>query len=98
MIHRLQAGLPGTRIYLHTLLPVNNEFPTRNHFNKDEHILFINKGIRELGVTEKITVIDLFPAFQDVSKKLDKRYTYDGLHLNAAGYRLWASILKPYLK
>lgn len=98
MIQRIKAGSPDTKIYVQTLLPVNNEFTQfKNHYNKDEHIQFVNDALRKTAAEEKVTLIDLHPQFLDANKKLDKRYTMDGLHLNAAGYQVWAKILKPYL-
>jgi lysophospholipase L1-like esterase len=82
-------------------LTVNNEFTQfKNHYNKDEHILWLNEQIKLLGKKEKFTVIDLHPHFLNADKKLDKKYTEEGLHLNAQGYKLWAKILKNgnYLK
>lgn len=98
IIQQIKTESPATRIYFSTLLPVNNSFPARNHFNKDEHIEFVNQEIKKLAATEKITVIDIHPHFLDADKKLEKKYTYDGLHLNAEGYKIWAAILNPYLK
>lgn len=101
IIRSIKVQSPGTKIYFQTLLPVNNEFTQfKNHYNKDEHILWINEQIRALGKQERITVVDLYPYFLNGDKKLDKKYTDDGLHLNADGYKLWASILKSgnYLK
>ena len=98
IIHRIKKESPKTKIYFNTLLPVNNSFTNRDHFNKDEHILYINEELKKLGVKEKITVIDIHPHFLDAEKKLDKKYTYDGLHLDMEGYQKWAAILKPYLK
>lgn len=98
IIQRIKSASPSTKIFFQTLLPVNNSFPARNHFNKDEHIHFINTELKKLASSEKVTLIDLHPHFLDPDKKLDKRYTMDGLHLNAEGYKVWASILKPYLK
>lgn len=97
MIRRIRAGSPTTRIYIHTLLPVNNSFGDRAHFNKDEHLAAVNDGIKQMGTAEKISIIDIHPQFLDADKKLDKRFTYDGLHLNAEGYKKWAAILKPYI-
>jgi lysophospholipase L1-like esterase len=98
IIRRIKATSPGTKIYFHTLMPVNNEFTQfKNHYNKDEHILFVNDELKKLAAKEKITCIDLYVQFIDINKKLDKELTIDGLHLNAAGYKRWASILKPYL-
>ncbi|HYC28884.1 MAG TPA: glycerophosphodiester phosphodiesterase family protein [Chitinophagaceae bacterium] len=98
IVSRIKAGSPRTKIYFQTLLPVNNEFTQfKNHYNKDEHILFVNNELRKLAETEKITLIDLYPHFLNAAKKLDGKYTQDGLHLNAAGYKVWKEILAPYL-
>lgn len=101
IIRRIKTESPKTRIYFHTLMPVNNEFTQfKNHYNKDEHILFVNAELKKLAECEKITLIDLYPHFLDASKKLDKKYTIDGLHLNIEGYRVWAEVLRKgnYLK
>lgn len=95
IIQRIKKESPSTKIYFHTLMPVNNQFTQfKNHYNKDEHILFINQELKTLTKKEKITLIDLYPHFLDADKRLDKRYTADGLHLNAAGYKVWADVLK----
>lgn len=95
MISRIQAGSPKTKIYLQTLLPVNNEYTQfKNHYNKDEHILQVNDALKKIAKTNNIQLIDLYPHFQDGTGKLNKQYTEDGLHLNAAGYQHWAAILK----
>jgi lysophospholipase L1-like esterase len=101
IVQRIKATSPATKIYFHTLLPVNNEFTQfKNHYNKDAHIHAVNEALKKMAAEEKIPLIDLHPHFSDAQQKLDKRYTMDGLHLNAAGYRLWADILKKggYLK
>lgn len=99
IIDRIQEGTPRTEIYFQTLLPVNNTFTRyKNHYNKDGHIHAVNEGLKKIAAREGITLIDLHPHFLDDEGRLDKRYTLEGLHLNAAGYRLWAKILQPYLK
>jgi lysophospholipase L1-like esterase len=101
IIHRIKAESPATKIYFQTLLPVNNTFTQfKNHYNKDEHILFINQTLKQVAIEEKIGLIDLYPHFLDSNNKLDAKYTQDGLHLNAAGYLVWANLLKEgdYLK
>ncbi|RYZ45177.1 MAG: sialate O-acetylesterase, partial [Chitinophagaceae bacterium] len=95
MIRQIKKESPKTKIYFQTLMPVNNSFTQfKNHYNKDEHILFVNESLKALAAKEKITLIDLYPHFLDSEKKMDKRYTIDGLHLNAEGYMVWADILK----
>jgi lysophospholipase L1-like esterase len=98
IVERIKAGSPRTKIYFQTLLPVNNEFTQfKNHYNKDEHILWLNGQIKTLQKEEGITVIDLYPHFLNDQNKLDKKYTLDGLHLNAEGYKVWAGVLQKYL-
>lgn len=101
IIHHIKKKSPETKIYFHTLLPVNNSFtPTLPHFNKDQHIANINRGLVDLGKREGIVVIDLFATVLDSGGKLDKKYSFDGLHLNDKGYMKWAAILrnKGFLK
>jgi lysophospholipase L1-like esterase len=93
IISRIKAESPSTKIYFQTILPVNNEFTARGQFNKDEHILFINQELKKIAEKEKICLIDIHSQFLGVDNKLDKKYTYDGLHLNPEGYKLWAKIL-----
>jgi lysophospholipase L1-like esterase len=50
--------------------------------------------MKKLAKNEKVTLIDLYPNFLNADKKLDKKYTIDGLHINAEGYKVWAEILK----
>ena len=95
IVKRIKRESPRTKIYFQTLLPVNNGFTQfKNHYNKDQHILWLNEEIKALGKQENINVIDLYPHFLDNEKKLDKKYTLDGLHLNAEGYKVWAALLK----
>jgi lysophospholipase L1-like esterase len=101
MITRIKQGSPKTKIYFHTLTPVNSSFGKfPNHYNKDQHILAVNQGLRELAAREKITLVDLYPAFLDSQNRLVKEYTHDGLHFTARGYQKWAEVLQAgkYLK
>lgn len=97
MIRRIKTESPNTKIYFNTLFPVNNTFPSKPHFNKDDHILFINEELKKIGVEESITIIDIHSQLLDADKRLDKKYTYDGLHPTIEGYKVWAALLKKYL-
>jgi lysophospholipase L1-like esterase len=98
IISRIKSGSPETEIYFQTILPVNNTFTRyKNHYNKDDIIQSVNEGLKIIAEREKITLINLHPHFLDKENRLDKKYTEEGLHLNAEGYNLWAKILLPYL-
>ena len=99
IVQQIKAQSPETKIYFQTLLPVNNEFTQfKNHYNKDEHILWLNEQIKKLGKEYHIQIIDLYPHFLNEKNKLDKKYTLDGLHLNGDGYKVWAALLRKYLQ
>lgn len=99
IVTTIKAASPGTKVYIQTLMPVNNTFTQfRNHYNKDEHIKAVNDGLKALAQEEHVALVDLHPHFTDSEGRMKKEYTEDGLHLNAEGYRVWRDVLKPYLK
>ncbi|MET3115119.1 lysophospholipase L1-like esterase [Pedobacter sp. CG_S7] len=100
MINRVKHGSKKTKIYFYTLLPVNSSFAKfKNHYGKDEHILWLNKEIKKLA-DKKVTIIDLYTVFSDTDHHLKAELTKDGLHLLPAGYQVWVDFLKSgkYLK
>lgn len=95
IISRIKKGTPRTEIFVQSILPVNNTFTKYpNHYNKDEHIQAVNTAIKQLSEKEGATFINIHDAFLDSEGRLDSKYTYEGLHLNGEGYKLWAKILK----
>jgi lysophospholipase L1-like esterase len=100
IISRVRSGSKKTKIYFYTLLPVNElAGKFKSHYNKNEHIYFLNDEIRKL-TAKNVTVIDLYPHFLDENNRLKTSYTYDGLHLSAEGYQVWKGVLEGggYLK
>jgi len=100
MIERVGSGSKRTHIYFTTLLPVNASFEKfKNHYGKDNHILWLNDEIRKFA-SKTVTIVDLYPVFVDDEKRLKAELTKDGLHLVPAGYKVWADYLKAndYLK
>jgi len=96
IVRRVEGGSPTTQIFVQSILPTNNsvktEFP--DAMNKGEHIIMVNTQLSQCAKKMGFTFIDLFTKFLDKDGKLDVRYTVDGLHPNAAGYRLWVQVLK----
>lgn len=100
IINRIRNGSKKTKIYFNTLLPVNSSFERfKNHYGKDEHILWLNSEIKKLAA-KNVTVIDLYPQFTDKDNHLRAELTKDGLHLIPDGYKVWADFLNStgYLK
>lgn len=95
IVSRIKAGSPKTKIYVQSILPVNNtveKFPMQ--FNNESHILTINDQLSRYAERLRYTFIDLYSEFLDDQGKLKSSFTFDGLHLNASGYQHWVEILK----
>lgn len=95
IVSKIKAGSPKTKIFVQSILPVNEtveKFPQQ--FNNASHILTINDQLSRYAGRLRYTYIDLYSKFVDDQGKLKSTYTYDGLHLNAAGYQHWVGILK----
>ncbi|MDN3588371.1 GDSL-type esterase/lipase family protein [Pedobacter aquatilis] len=100
IVKRIRTGSKKTKIYFNTLLPVNRTFDKfKNHYGKDEHILWLNAEIKKLAA-KNVTVIDLYSQFIDKDNHLRAELTKDGLHLIPEGYKVWADFLNStdYLK
>ncbi|WP_316784373.1 GDSL-type esterase/lipase family protein [Pedobacter frigiditerrae] len=100
IVDRIRKGSKKTQIYFNTLLPVNASFEKfKNHYGKDDHILYLNSEIKKLAA-KNVTVIDLYSQFLDKDNHLRAELTKDGLHLIPEGYKVWADFLNStgYLK
>lgn len=95
IIDRILNESPATQIFVQTLLPLDPGFKGfPQHFDKPEKVTALNVLLKKLALDKEVNCIDLFSVFLDRRGRLDNRYTYDGLHLNAAGYQHWAAHLK----
>lgn len=100
LVSKIKSGSPKTKLYIQSLLPVNDEF-TRfpKVHNKTQVILDINKGLKQLAKEYRCVYIDIYShLLAQGTQSLDKKYTNDGLHLLAPGYLVWKELLKPYIK
>jgi lysophospholipase L1-like esterase len=91
---KVHTNAPKTKLYIQSILPVNIAFDKfKNHTNKTNEILQINKAIANLA-GKTFTYINLYDAFTDANGQLDKKYSNDGLHLNGSGYLNWKKYIK----
>jgi lysophospholipase L1-like esterase len=94
IIDSLQLQTPSTKIYVQSILPTNNAYSNfKNHQNKTEHILYINKQLKKLCEEKAINYVNLYDAFLNAEGKLNEKYTNDGLHLTGEGYKKWKEVL-----
>lgn len=83
---------PETKLYLQSILPVNETI-----MFSDEHInlaiFSLNDSLKRWCKKQDISFVDLYSHFLDKSGEMDRRFTYDGVHLTEEGYGLWARLL-----
>jgi lysophospholipase L1-like esterase len=97
IVERVRAKSPATKIYVHSILPTNdnvkNEYPEA--FNKNDQVRLVNGQLSQKAKTNKFIYIDLDKEFKDKEGKLNVEYAEsDGLHLNEVGYQTWIRLLK----
>lgn len=86
---------PSTKLYLQSILPVNNQ--VRNSGKSNADIIFLNKEIEKIAAENELVFLNLHPLFIDRNGMLDADVTQDGIHLDANGYLIWKKELQKYL-
>jgi lysophospholipase L1-like esterase len=91
IIGKIKAASPKTQIFIHSILPVNNNF-------SNSLIEFYNVQIQSLCNTNNVTFISLYNQFKD-SKTIIKLnyYLSDGIHLTEAGYQVWGNAIRGHV-
>lgn len=96
VVDRIRKESPDTRVYLQSLLPINESFGRWKKLEgKSAMIPEINTGLEALAREKGITFVNLFPLFTEKgTNALRPELTNEGLHLNEEGYKIWAKELK----
>lgn len=98
IVGRIKRESPTTKVYLQSLLPINNSFGRyKRIFGKEQTIRDINALLEAYAAKNDISWINLYPAFADEKGNLRSDLTNDGLHLLGPGYIIWREILLPYI-
>jgi lysophospholipase L1-like esterase len=95
LIDSVRAQSSQTKIFVQSILPLNptvKNFP--QHYDKQPHVVTVNRLLRQVARETHATYIDLWPIFVDRQNHLDASLTGDGLHLNEQGYERWVAFLK----
>jgi lysophospholipase L1-like esterase len=72
-------------------LPVY-DYPWRKGLHPAEKIIALNKEIQAYAIANKLMVIDYFTPLADSRNGQKEELTIDGVHPNAAGYKIMAKI------
>lgn len=95
IIQKLQTALPKTKIYVQSVLPLNDAVLKYDYLkNKNSKVTELNGLIRELAAKNHLVYIDLHPVMSNSNGELRKEFTMDGIHLNTEAYIAWVDFLK----
>jgi lysophospholipase L1-like esterase len=99
IIKNINRESPATKIYLQSLLPITHHASAS--FLGDENlanhsITEINSALRTYCEENSLPFIDLNSTFRD-KDQLNEIYSWDGLHINGQGYRLWYELIRPFV-
>ncbi|MCP3929019.1 MAG: G-D-S-L family lipolytic protein [Bacteroidetes bacterium] len=87
IIKNILRQSPHTKLFLQSVLPVNNS--VRNVGISNQDILRLNTFIRTLSEEFKLEYIDLHKLLANEEGELQARFTVDGLHINGNAYLIW---------
>lgn len=90
IIRIINSESPDTKIIIQSILPVSGGYAKYNKTIKE-----LNEKIEIFCYRWHITYVNLYPFFAK-DGELNVSYTYDGLHLNSNGYRVWDSVIKSF--
>lgn len=95
IVEGIRKASPKTKIYLQSMLPVNNEVliePFRKVTN--EKVKALNEALQQIADEYKVTYVDLHEVFADANGELKRESTPDGIHLKPEAYGIWVAHLK----
>jgi lysophospholipase L1-like esterase len=93
LIGRIRAEAPGTRLIVQALLPVH---PHAMGVRHNPRIARVNAALQASAQAAGAEWLDLHPLLGG-DAGLTPHFSYDGLHLNGAGYAAWVAALRPHL-
>ncbi len=95
IVKEIHLKSPQTKIFVESILPLNSTMPNfPQHYDKEEHVLAVNKLLKGNATVGNYTFIDIFHLFIDADGRLKSEFSYEGLHLKPAAYVIWTDYLK----
>ena len=87
---------PNSILFVQSVLPRYDD-PNRKGGVSNDSIVELNKALQRLAVQKGAKYIDLHSSFVDENGLLRKKYSLDGVHLNAEGYEIWKKQLLVHI-
>ena len=96
LIRRLKADHPDAELVIQSLLPVSTEQDAKGSYVNNQRILAYNQVWRELAEENGCAYVDVAEVFAGEDGCLPEELSFDGVHLNRAGCRLWLDYLRTH--
>ena len=98
LINLVRKTSPETKLYVQSLLPVNETFSNERLSGMTNTIASFNVQLRHYCERYHVGYINIFKRFvRHGTNEMRRELTSDGLHLTPFGYKVWAFELKKYL-
>lgn len=87
------AKANGIKVVMCSVLPAYS-FPWRQGIDPIEKIIDLNKWIKSFAQKNNFVYVDYYDAMVDERKGLPEKYSKDGVHPNAAGYKVMEPLVE----
>lgn len=94
LVDSVQTALPHSRLYLQSILPVNDKVYQK--YGDNDKIQSANEIIRQIAVKKGCIYIDLFSLYYR-DGMLSQELTIDGVHLHPDAYERWTDAIRQYV-
>ncbi|MBR4800104.1 MAG: hypothetical protein IK048_00270 [Clostridia bacterium] len=97
ILSQIKARLPKTKVLVQSIYPVSDvSFHNRYKFGHG-HIVSINQKLKVLVQSFGYKFADVYSVLNSGDEEFNKKYTDDGLHPNAHGYKVISGYLSPII-
>lgn len=94
IINAVRERAPGAEIYVHAILPINDQRAAANNYTvKNSMLKPMNDALRELAKEENVKFIDAREILADANGSLPYEAASDGIHLNKSYCEKWGDWL-----
>ena len=91
------AKANGIKVVLSSVLPAY-DFPWKQGLEPAEKVVKLNKLLKKYARKQKMVYLDYFSAMADKKNALIEELGYDGVHPNAAGYKVMEPLFEKAVK
>jgi hypothetical protein len=93
VIKKIRKLQPDAIIFIEAIMNVSKKKSDGDSIFNNQNIKERNNAIAQLADNKKIFYIDVNEVFNDKSGGIPENYTFDGIHLKAAYYKMWTDFL-----